>query len=199
MVAIEKPYFRELSPGEARKLLKRQHVGRIAFTLHDRVDIEPITYASDGQWVFGRTSPGTKLTKLLKDPFCAFETDEVRDQFDWESVVVKGTFYLLDPQSGSPDTYDRALKMLREVVPGTFTPGDPVPKRAILFGIFVHAITGRAAAHSAPRRGRSRRSLGSHPRGETRTPGVTRSEGKTITKAPSRTPPRNSAAAPSPR
>jgi hypothetical protein len=32
----------------------------------------------------------------------------MRGLFDWSSVVVKGTFYLLDPEIGSPDTYRRA-------------------------------------------------------------------------------------------
>jgi nitroimidazol reductase NimA-like FMN-containing flavoprotein (pyridoxamine 5'-phosphate oxidase superfamily) len=139
------PQFSELTADEARALLKRLHVGRLAFTLHDRVDIEPINYASDGEWIFGRTSAGSKLTTLLHHPFCAFETDEVRDLFDWSSVVVKGTFYLLDPGLGSTDTYRRALQLLRDLLPGTFSAEDPVPQRDILFGIFVHDITGRAA------------------------------------------------------
>jgi uncharacterized protein len=149
MVATH-PRFSELTTEEARALLTRHHVGRLAFTLHDRVDIEPINYASDGEWIFGRTSMGSKLTTLLHHPFCAFETDEVRDLFDWSSVVVKGTFYLLDPEAGSTDTYRRALRLLREVVPGAFSTEDPVPQRDILFGIYVHDISGRGAGRPRP-------------------------------------------------
>jgi nitroimidazol reductase NimA-like FMN-containing flavoprotein (pyridoxamine 5'-phosphate oxidase superfamily) len=139
------PHFRDLSDEEARALLTHVNVGRLAFTLHDRVDIEPINYASDGEWVFGRTGVGTKLTTLLHNPWCAFEADEVRDLFDWSSVVVKGTFYLLDPEIDASGTYDRAVALLRDVVPETFTQGDPVPQRGIVFGIFVHELTGREA------------------------------------------------------
>lgn len=140
------PEFRELTAKECNDLLMRQNVGRIAFTRHDRVDIEPINYLSDGEWVFGRTSAGTKLTTLLHHPWCAFEADEVRGLFNWESVVVKGTFYLLDPEEGSPDTYRRAQKLLQKLVPGTFSAHDPTPHRDIIFGIFVHEISGRAAS-----------------------------------------------------
>jgi nitroimidazol reductase NimA-like FMN-containing flavoprotein (pyridoxamine 5'-phosphate oxidase superfamily) len=140
-----RPQFRELTDQEAKSLLIRQHVGRLAFTRHDRVDIEPISYASDGEWVFGRTSPGTKLTTLLHHPWCAFETDEVRSLFDWDSVVVKGTFYLLDPEQGSPDTFHRAEELLQQLVPGSFSEHDPAPHRDIPFGIFVHEISGRSA------------------------------------------------------
>jgi nitroimidazol reductase NimA-like FMN-containing flavoprotein (pyridoxamine 5'-phosphate oxidase superfamily) len=113
--------------------------------LHDKVDIEPINYASDGEWIFGRTGARTKLMTLLHHPWCAFEADEVRDLFDWSSVVVKGTFYLLDPEISASGTYDRAVALLRALIAETFTEGDPVPKRDIIFGIFLHEVTGRQA------------------------------------------------------
>jgi len=139
------PQFRELTGKQCLALLARNQVGRIAFTLHDRVDIEPIGYVQDGDWLFGRTSVGTKLATLLHHPWCAFEIDTVRGMFDWDSVVVKGTFYILDPEEGSPDTYGRAHTLLRELVPGTFSAHDPTPHRDILFGIFMHELTGRSA------------------------------------------------------
>jgi nitroimidazol reductase NimA-like FMN-containing flavoprotein (pyridoxamine 5'-phosphate oxidase superfamily) len=145
MAAITGPQFRELSSDESHALLASKNVGRIAFSFHDKVDIEPINYVSDGEWIFGRTNMGTKLATLLHHPWCAFETDEVRDLFDWSSVVVKGTFYLLDPEIGSPDTYRRAERLLTQLAPGTFSAHDPVPNRNIVFGIFAHEITGRAA------------------------------------------------------
>ena len=112
MTTIATLRLRELTTAESLALLVSQNVGRIAFGLHDRVDIEPINYISDGEWIFGRTSKGTKLATLLHHPWCAFEVDGVRGLFDWSSVVVKGTFYLLDPEIGSPDTYRRAEQLL---------------------------------------------------------------------------------------
>jgi nitroimidazol reductase NimA-like FMN-containing flavoprotein (pyridoxamine 5'-phosphate oxidase superfamily) len=137
--------FRALTTDESRALLVSQHVGRLAFSLHDRVDIEPINYVSDGEWVYGRTSKGTKLSTLLHHPWCAVEADDVRGLFEWSSVVVKGTFYILDPEIGSPGTYERAERALRALVPGTFGAKDPAPHRDVVFGIFVNEITGRSA------------------------------------------------------
>lgn len=137
--------FRELTLDEAHALLADNTVGRLAFTLHDRVDIAPISYVTDHAWIFGRTNKGAKLTTLLHHPWCAFEVDEVRGAFDWSSVVVKGTFHLLDPEIGSPDTYQRAEELLRNLVPGTFSADDPAPHRDIVFGIFIQEITGRTA------------------------------------------------------
>lgn len=139
------PRFRTLDDAEARALLARHKVGRLAYSLHDRVDIEPLNFVFDGEWIFGRTSMGTKLCTLAHHPWCAFEVDEVHALFDWTSVVVRGSFLLLDPESGSTDTYDRAHRHLSALVPEMFSKDDPVPHRTILFGIYAQEITGRAA------------------------------------------------------
>jgi nitroimidazol reductase NimA-like FMN-containing flavoprotein (pyridoxamine 5'-phosphate oxidase superfamily) len=137
------PVFRTLEDVDARSLLARHHVGRIAYSLHDWVDIEPVHYVHDGDWLYGRTAMGTKLSTLAHRPWCAFEVDEVHGLFDWTSVVVKGSFHLLDPESAGK--YGRALELLSALIPDTFSPDDPVPHRTILFGIYVDEITGRAA------------------------------------------------------
>jgi nitroimidazol reductase NimA-like FMN-containing flavoprotein (pyridoxamine 5'-phosphate oxidase superfamily) len=139
------PTFTTLESAESRALLARHRVGRIAYALHERIDIEPVHYVVDGDWLFGRTSVGTKLATLAHNPWCAFEVDEVHALFDWSSVVVKGNFYLLDPEASSPGLYARALERLMTLIPETFSPGDPVPQRTILFGIYVQELTGRSA------------------------------------------------------
>src|SRR5688572_3302886 len=141
-----RPVFSTLDDEQARALLARHNVGRIAYSLHDRVDIEPVHYVYDGDWLFGRTSLGTKLATLLHRPWCAFEVDEVRAMFDWTSVVVKGSFHLLDPESGSTDRYGRALEMVSLLLPETFTAEDPAPHRSILFGIYIQELHGRSAS-----------------------------------------------------
>jgi nitroimidazol reductase NimA-like FMN-containing flavoprotein (pyridoxamine 5'-phosphate oxidase superfamily) len=143
--SADAPVFRELSKPECHAFLAARSVGRLAFTLHDRVDIQPINYVSDGDWIFGRTGKGAKLSTLLHHPWCAFEVDDVHELFEWTSVIVKGTFSILDPRVGSLHTYQRADHLLRTLVPGTFTPHDPVPQRDILFGIFANEMTGRTA------------------------------------------------------
>jgi nitroimidazol reductase NimA-like FMN-containing flavoprotein (pyridoxamine 5'-phosphate oxidase superfamily) len=139
------PLIRELTADESRALLGRHVVGRIAFSLNDRVDIQPIHYVFDDEWLYGRTSHGTKFATLARHTWCAFEVDEVRDLFDWDSVVVKGHMELLDPELGSPDAYTRGLELMRSLISETFTAGDPAPHRSILFRVHVNELTGRAA------------------------------------------------------
>lgn len=138
-------YVNELEPlstADAEAFLATQHIGRIAFSMHDRVDIEPITYTFDRGWILGRTSVGTKLSVLAHHPWCAFEADAA-GVLGWTSVVVKGTFHLLDPKAGSPDVYGRALACVRALDPDAFSAEDSAPHRCILFGVFVNEISGR--------------------------------------------------------
>ena len=139
------PIIRELTGAESRALLSRRVVGRIAFALNDRVEIQPIHYVFDDKWLYGRTSHGTKFATLARDSWCAFEVDEVRDLFDWDSVVVKGQLELLDPMLGSPDAYARGLELMRSLVSDALTATDPAPHRTILFRVHVKEMTGRAA------------------------------------------------------
>jgi hypothetical protein len=147
MTIDDKPTIRALRGDEAQALLRRNRVGRIAFSLHDRVDVEPIHYVYDAPWIFGRTSAGAKLLTLEHNQWCAFETDDVRGMFDWESVVVKGPF---SPRN-SPFAnwnYDRALAALRRLLPSTLTDDDPTPHRDIVFGVHASEIFGRCSVSS---------------------------------------------------
>jgi len=142
-----RPEFIDLSKAEAVALLQRGHVGRLAFTFHDKVDIEPISYVCVDDSIYGRTSPGTKLTTLKHHPWVAFQVDEVRSRFDWNSVVVRGTLYLLEPTGNEPDreAYERAVEVLRSVDADALTAGDATPHRRLVFRIFIDEIVGKGA------------------------------------------------------
>lgn len=142
------PVFRDLSRKEMDLLLTRNHVGRIAFSFRDAVDIRPIHYVASRGWLFGRTSPGDKLITLRHNRWVAFEIDEVSGPFDWRSIVAHGTFYRLDPSGSKTDVmlYRRGLRLLRKLAPQTLTRRDPVPFRTELFGIALDSVTGRACS-----------------------------------------------------
>ena len=93
--------FREMSRDEIEAMLLRNRVGRLAFSLHDRVDVQPIHYIYERGWLYGRTSEGDKITALKHNQWVAFELDEVTDLFDWRSIVIHGSFWIMHPR-GSP-------------------------------------------------------------------------------------------------
>ena len=141
------PVFYELGRDEIDRILARNNVGRIAFSRHDRVDIEPINYVFDAGWIFGRTSYGTKLSTIAHHPWVAFEVDEVDGLFKWRSVVVKGAVYLVEPDTSvqQDPAFAHGVKLLRELIPETLTAKDPTPFRNSVFRIHLDEVTGRAA------------------------------------------------------
>lgn len=146
------PRFRELEPAECERILREHKVGRLAFTLHDRVDIEPISYVYEDGWLYCRSAPGTKIEVLARHPWVAFEVDEVSGPLDWRSVVAKGTAYFVEPNGTSDqrEVYRRAVNALRKIAPAAFTEADPTPQRGVIFRIHVNELRGRAASTKPP-------------------------------------------------
>src|SRR4029078_8029443 len=71
------PHFRDLSQDEIIAVLKRNQVGRLAYSFHDLVCILPIQYVYNDNCLFGRTSPGDKLITLTHNQCMVFEVDEI--------------------------------------------------------------------------------------------------------------------------
>ena len=137
----------DLTRPEMEALLGRHNVGRIAYSDGRRVDIEPIGYVYFDGAIYGRAAPGTRMTALRGHPWVAFEVDEVRSFADWESVVAKGTVYLVEPNDMMPmrEQYQHALQVIRSAMPDALTADDPVPSRAILFRLHIDEMAGRTA------------------------------------------------------
>ena len=147
------PHFRHLTVGECEAILRRAAIGRLAFSLHDKVDIEPIHFAYHDGWIVFRTSSGTKLDVITRNRWVALETDEVDGVFEWRSVVVHGAAYPLDENITRvlPDARDQAMRLLRRIVPSSGLPEDPAPWRDRVFHMQAADVTGRAATMSVRR------------------------------------------------
>jgi len=139
--------FSELSHDGIEAVLLRNKVGRIAFCFNDRVDIQPIHYIYERGWLYGRTSEGEKISTLKHNQWVAFEVDEVTDLFDWRSIVIHGSFWIMHPR-GSPraeELWTKAAELVGKIVPGALTESDPVAFRQTLFRIAVNDVRGREA------------------------------------------------------
>lgn len=138
------PWFGELTTKECEQLLRRTRVGRLAYSLHDRVNIVPIHFVYEDGWIYGRTAPGGKLESILRNSWVAFEVDEHRGEFDWLSVVVRGGFYLMKADSGAIGEADASF-IIAKIFPEASTDVDPVPFRNQFFRIHASEIDGRFA------------------------------------------------------
>jgi nitroimidazol reductase NimA-like FMN-containing flavoprotein (pyridoxamine 5'-phosphate oxidase superfamily) len=140
--------FRDLTRTECEALLSAGNVGRIAFSYRDSVDIRPIHYVMSDGWLFGRTSDGDKLIAIRHNQWVAFEVDEISGPLDWQSVVVRGTFYELKNEGSVHDKqlYERALKAIRRTSRSALTTRDPLAFRTVLFGVSIDSMTGKSCS-----------------------------------------------------
>lgn len=159
MANIQQPSggsIRELARHEIEAVLARNNVGRVAFVLNGDADIEPINYVYRDGWIYGRTSQGTKLDAIARKSRVAFEVDEVKDIFDWTSIVVKGQVSVMHSESSShqgpadtswhPDAeFTAGISALRALLPATFKSSDPASFRHTIFRIHLDEASGREA------------------------------------------------------
>ncbi len=132
----------KLSPERSRELLARNHVARIAVSVHDLLDISPVHYVFHEDSFYVRISRGAKLQVLRRHPYVALEVDEIDSLFEWRSVVAKGFVELLDATVDS-QRHASALERLRALVPEALDAGDPAPSRTVLLRIHASEIQGR--------------------------------------------------------
>jgi nitroimidazol reductase NimA-like FMN-containing flavoprotein (pyridoxamine 5'-phosphate oxidase superfamily) len=137
-----------LEDDEVRAVLARQFVGRLAYPSGNRVEIRPIGFVRDRDWLFGRMQGGEKIEALLHHRWVAFQVDDIRSPWEWESVVIHGPLQFLDPDAGSEMAamHARATAALADRISDFGGPDDPGAFRSILFGITVQEISGRRGA-----------------------------------------------------
>ena len=139
------PYVRDLEREEALEILIRNRVGRVAFSHRDRVDIEPIHYVLDGEWIYWRTSRGSKLALIQRNPWVAFEVDEFEELFRWRSVVVHGRVEMVSADLSGVETHEHAIAALRQLIPAALTDDDPVAFRNVILRIHLTEVVGKEA------------------------------------------------------
>lgn len=137
-----------LSDNDARALILRNHIGRLAFTLHDRVDIEPISYVADANSIYLRTSEGQKVSILRHHPWVAFEVDEINSPHDWQSVVVRGHIRHIEPERSDADREfaEHAIAVLRRLDPHVGSDQDAFAHRNQLWVLHMDQMTGRQSS-----------------------------------------------------
>ena len=137
----------EMTDADARALIQRNHIGRLAFSLHDRVDIEPLSYVCEGDWIFMRTSEGRKANILRHHPWVAFQVDEIRSRVNWQSVVIHGRVQSLSDDSSLPERQlrERAIAALRLIDPAATGPSDVFPHRDQVLRLHIDEVTARCA------------------------------------------------------
>lgn len=84
--------FGTLNDSDIENLISTNVVGRLGCHADGETYIVPISYAYDGNYIYGRTFEGKKILMMRKNPNVCFQIDLMKDMADWQSVIAWGTF-----------------------------------------------------------------------------------------------------------
>lgn len=143
----------ELTQEQIDDVLRAQTIGRIGCVHEGRPYVVPITYAYDGESVYGHSGEGMKLRAMRADPRVCFEVEQIDNMANWRSVVAWGVFEELhgvDAEVALRRLVTRFLPMLSSETaqpPPGIDPTVQHPsaegKHAVLFRIRLTERTGR--------------------------------------------------------
>jgi nitroimidazol reductase NimA-like FMN-containing flavoprotein (pyridoxamine 5'-phosphate oxidase superfamily) len=134
----------------AEAMLRRHHVGRIAFSHHNRVTIRLVSYVFADGWIYARMELESGVVSLRHNPWVAFEVDEIDDTYGWRTVTVHGSVDFLDDPTtsatpvapASRHAYDAAVRLLRSAGPAVLAPDDSRSEWPAVHRIHVDEIMG---------------------------------------------------------
>jgi nitroimidazol reductase NimA-like FMN-containing flavoprotein (pyridoxamine 5'-phosphate oxidase superfamily) len=86
--------FGKLTQSEIEEVIKQQVIGRLGCHAQDITYVVPVSYAYDGEYIYGHTLEGMKIFMMRRNPKVCFQTDNLntKDTANWQSVIAWGDF-----------------------------------------------------------------------------------------------------------
>jgi nitroimidazol reductase NimA-like FMN-containing flavoprotein (pyridoxamine 5'-phosphate oxidase superfamily) len=128
---------------DALAILRVGTLGRLGCISSGWPYVVPVNYFFDGKDIYIHTLPGKKLDALRANPRGCLQVDEIKDSYNWRSVIAYGAF----EEVSSEETRENILTKLYRRLPH-MTPVESRmvegTKGTIVFRIKVEEVTGVA-------------------------------------------------------
>ena len=139
----------EMDKSECMALLGSSQVGRLACARGGQPYVVPITFAADGNFLYGFSLVGRKIDWMRDNPAVCVQVDEYRAAREWRCVVVYGRYEELPDLIGWKVQRERAWSLLSRHAqwwePGGLKPMVEAPTPHLFYRIIIDEITGRHA------------------------------------------------------
>lgn len=93
---------------EIEEVLANHYVGHLGCHADDITYVVPISYVYDGQYIYGHTQEGMKITMMRKNPKVCFQLEDIDATANWKSVIAWGEYEELN----EPGQRQKALELL---------------------------------------------------------------------------------------
>jgi nitroimidazol reductase NimA-like FMN-containing flavoprotein (pyridoxamine 5'-phosphate oxidase superfamily) len=101
----------ELNEQDSREFLRSASVARLGCALENQPYVVPVYFAYDGDYVYIFSTFGQKVEWMRANPKICVQTDEIKSENEWMSVVVGGLYEEL-PQPKYEAEFTRAKALL---------------------------------------------------------------------------------------
>lgn len=146
----------ELNEAQVDQVLRSEVIGRLGCHAQGLTYIVPLTYAYDGDCIYGHSAEGMKVRMMRANPNVCFEVDDMESMANWRSVIAWGTYQELSGEEASR-AMQLLIERLRPLITSETGPsphedgtasseahrGDAAGKTAVVFRIRLQEKTGR--------------------------------------------------------
>ena len=132
-----------LNETEARSLIAAGKIGRLGCVDNGEPYVVPINYVFEDMSIYSHSLPGRKIEALRAHPRACLQVDEIRDDFNWRSVIAYGNFEELRVPSDRRSVLGKLLARFPLLTPvESVMAKDAGAPDSIVFRIIVDRITG---------------------------------------------------------
>jgi uncharacterized protein len=155
----QRPYYNlffvmlgKLNASQCETVLRSQLIGRIGCHADNLTYVVPVTYVYDEGYLYAHSAAGMKIDIMRKNASVCFETDDMQNMANWQSVIAWGEFEEIkierDKKMAMQKLIDRVMPLMTSE---TAQPShgmsahlqDAGHQQAILFRIKILKLTGR--------------------------------------------------------
>lgn len=87
-----------LNKKQLTDLLDRQTLGRLGCHVDGETYIVPVNYVYKDNVIYAHSGVGKKIEMMRKNPKVCFQVDEIKDNFEWSSLIVWGHYEELEAE-----------------------------------------------------------------------------------------------------
>jgi nitroimidazol reductase NimA-like FMN-containing flavoprotein (pyridoxamine 5'-phosphate oxidase superfamily) len=133
----------KLGNTDALAILREGTLGRLGCIASDWPYVVPVNYYFDGKDIYIHTLPGKKLDALRANPRVCLQVDEIKDPYNWRSVIAYGTFEEISNKETQENVLTKLYSRLPHMTPveSRLVKGS---KGSIVFRVKVEEVTGMA-------------------------------------------------------
>ena len=132
-----------LNETEARSLIAAGKIGRLGCVDNGEPYVVPVNYVFEDVSIYSHSLPGRKIDALRAHPRACLQVDEIRDDFNWRSVIAFGNFEEIRVPSDRRSILGKLLARFPLLTPVESTMArDAGAPDSIVFRIVVDRITG---------------------------------------------------------